>query len=48
MTSRFSLPIKVLLIVSALALSACRNPDRFKDGDLAGAGGLVAGQWVVH
>ena len=42
MTSRFSLPIKVLLIVSALALSACRNPDRFKDGDLAGAGGLGA------
>lgn len=34
MTLRFVVPVKVLLIVSALALSACRNPDRF-----GGAGG---------
>lgn len=34
MTLRFAVPIKVLLIVSALAVSACRNPDRF-----GGAGG---------
>ena len=32
--SRYAIPLKVLLIVSALALSACRNPDRF-----GGAGG---------
>ena len=35
MSLRFVLPVKVLLIVSALALSACRNPDRFGG---AGAG----------
>lgn len=34
MSVRFVLPIKVVLIVAALALSACRNPDRF-----GGAGG---------
>jgi peptidoglycan-associated lipoprotein len=34
MSFRFAIPVKVLLIVSALALSACRNPDRF-----GGAGG---------
>ena len=34
MTLRFAVPVKVLLIVSALAVSACRNPDRF-----GGAGG---------
>ena len=34
MSLRFSIPVKVLLIVSAMALSACRNPDRF-----GGAGG---------
>ena len=32
MSLRFAVPIKVLLIVSALALSGCRNPDRFGDG----------------
>ena len=45
MTARFALTVKVLLIVSAFALSACRNPDRFKDGELGangGAGGLGA------
>jgi peptidoglycan-associated lipoprotein len=34
MSARFALPIKALLIVSAFALSACRNPDRFGNGDL--------------
>ena len=46
MSARFALSVKVLLIVSALALSACRNPDRFGgDGDLGangGTGGLGA------
>lgn len=37
MSLRSAVPIKALLIVSALALSACRNPDRFGDG--AGAYG---------
>lgn len=32
MSTRFAVPIKALLIISALALSACRNPDRFSDG----------------
>lgn len=32
MSIRFAVPIKALLIVAALALSACRNPDRFGDG----------------
>ncbi len=45
MSIRVALPIKALLIVSALALSACRNPDRFADGTggtngANGAGGL--------
>ncbi|MBI1171604.1 OmpA family protein [bacterium] len=34
MSVRFAIPIKAVLIVSALALGACRNPDRY-----AGAGG---------
>ncbi len=38
MSLRFAVPIKVLLIVSALALSACRNPDRFGDGTGGGDG----------
>ena len=52
MSLRIVVPIKVLLIVSALALSACRNPDRFggAGGDLGangangahGAGGIGA------
>ena len=42
MSARFALPIKVLLIVCALALSACRNPDRFGGGD-AGANGAAGG-----
>lgn len=52
MSLRFAIPIKVLLIVSALALGACRNPDRFggAGGDLGanganganGAGGVGA------
>ncbi len=42
MSARFALPIKVLLIVSALALSACRNPDRFGGGD-RGANGAAGG-----
>ncbi len=42
MSARFALPIKALLIVSALALSACRNPDRFGNGDL-GANGTSSG-----
>jgi peptidoglycan-associated lipoprotein len=41
MSVRFALPVKVLLIVSALALSACRNPDRF--GGDAGADGANGG-----
>ena len=48
MSIRFAVPIKALLIVSAFALSACRNPDRFGDGTggangangANGAGGL--------
>lgn len=45
MTARFALPLKVLLIVSALALSACRNPDRYAgaDGGVGRAGGVGAG-----
>jgi peptidoglycan-associated lipoprotein len=48
MSIRFAVPIKALLIVSALALSACRNPDRFSDGTggangANGAGGLGNG-----
>lgn len=42
MSARFALPIKVLLIISALALSACRNPDRFGGGDV-GANGAAGG-----
>lgn len=42
MSARFALPVKVLLIVSALALSACRNPDRYSGGD-AGANGANGG-----
>ncbi len=48
MSLRFTIPVKVLLIVSAVALSACRNPDRFggAGGDLGangknGAGGVA-------
>ena len=51
MSARFAIPFKVLLIVSALALSACRNPDRFGDGTggadgangANGSGGLGTG-----
>jgi peptidoglycan-associated lipoprotein len=43
MSARFALPIKVLLIVSALALSACRNPDRFGSGGDLGANGGAGG-----
>ncbi len=38
MPARFAVPFKVLLIISALALSACRNPDRF-GGGVGGDGG---------
>ena len=48
MSARFALPVKVLLIVSALALSACRNPDRFGSGGPRSRGtvgvGDVAGE----
>ncbi|MGV8986526.1 MAG: peptidoglycan-associated lipoprotein Pal [Cypionkella sp.] len=45
MSARFAIPIKALLIVSALALSACRNPDRFggAGGDLGANGANGAG-----
>lgn len=39
MSARFTIPFKVLLIVSALVLSACRNPDRFGEG-AGGTGGV--------
>ena len=43
MSARFALPVKVLLIVSALALSACRNPDSFGSGGDLGANGGAGG-----
>jgi peptidoglycan-associated lipoprotein len=42
MSARFAIPFKVLLIVSALALSACRNPDRFGGAGGDGTGGTGA------
>ena len=47
MSVRFATPIKVALIVSALALSACRNPDRYggTGGDL-GTGGAKGANGV--
>lgn len=41
MSIRVAVPIKAMLIISALALSACRNPDRFGDGT-GGANGSGA------
>lgn len=41
MSVRFAIPVKVLLIVTALALSACRNPDRY-GGAGSGPGGSGA------
>lgn len=40
MSLRFAVPIKALLIVSALALSACKNPDRYggAGGDMGASG----------
>ncbi|OZA17582.1 MAG: peptidoglycan-associated lipoprotein [Rhodobacterales bacterium 17-64-5] len=42
MSVRLAIPFKVLLIVSALALSACRNPDRFGGAGGNGTGGAGA------
>lgn len=40
MSLRFAIPVKVLMVVAALALSACRNPDRYGGaGGPGGAGG---------